>query len=344
MNRFVHFHQPNNYLDPKTQYPILILPLIWALLFFGWFLNIWLHLCVCVCVFFFFRNDWCNRVRFCPDTIITFLVNFNLILFFFGFLVSFAYFIGSQILKVWRTFMEEWEQTAKQLKTNAEFLESLCQDKLTHLYQDKRKARKNYQEEHQKIATQFTNVSSVELVDFIFICFFFDLCVVFCTTMDVPLLFVINLYVLLSLHISFKQMMWHSRDSSQNNKKQSNKNRTEIASSLHSWCGSALNGWIFFLEKHEANGHQPDKPMRRKSLITYVPFFEWSNELWPSVYRRLETINSGQTLNQLIHWYGIKIVGRFFFRCWPFSIRDWFVNISICRQCARVKNIFKIHE
>lgn len=64
-------------------------------------------------------------------------------------------------MRVWRTFMEEWEQTAKQFKSNAEFLESLCQDKLTHLYQDKRKARKNYQEEHQKIATQFTNVSSL---------------------------------------------------------------------------------------------------------------------------------------------------------------------------------------
>lgn len=64
-------------------------------------------------------------------------------------------------MKAWRTIMEEWEQTAKQLKLNAEFLESLCQDKLTHLYQDKRKARKNYQEEHQKIATQFTNVSPI---------------------------------------------------------------------------------------------------------------------------------------------------------------------------------------
>lgn len=63
------------------------------------------------------------------------------------------------MLKAWRSIMEEWEQTAKQFKSNAEFLESLCQDKLTHLYQDKRKARKNYQEEHQKIATQFTNVS-----------------------------------------------------------------------------------------------------------------------------------------------------------------------------------------
>lgn len=62
-------------------------------------------------------------------------------------------------MKAWRTVMEEWEQTAKQFKSNAEFLESLCQDKLTHLYQDKRKARKTYQEEHHKIASQFTNVS-----------------------------------------------------------------------------------------------------------------------------------------------------------------------------------------
>lgn len=66
---------------------------------------------------------------------------------------------GSQITKAWRSVMEEWEQTAKQFKSNAEFLESLCQDKLTHLYHDKRKARKIYQEEHQRIASQFTNVS-----------------------------------------------------------------------------------------------------------------------------------------------------------------------------------------
>lgn len=66
-------------------------------------------------------------------------------------------------MKAWRTVMDEWEQTAKQFKSNAEFLESLCQDKLTHLYQDKRKARKTYQEEHHKIASQFTNVSQSAL-------------------------------------------------------------------------------------------------------------------------------------------------------------------------------------
>lgn len=74
-------------------------------------------------------------------------------------------------MRAWRNVMEEWEQTAKQFKSNAEFLESLCQDKLTHLYQDKRKARKTYQEEHNKIATQFTNVS--QLTRFTSFFFFF---------------------------------------------------------------------------------------------------------------------------------------------------------------------------
>lgn len=63
--------------------------------------------------------------------------------------------------------MEEWDHTAKQLKINAELLESVCKDKLTQLYQDKQKARKAYQEEHSKIAAQFNNVSD----DFFFFIF-----------------------------------------------------------------------------------------------------------------------------------------------------------------------------
>lgn len=59
--------------------------------------------------------------------------------------------------------MEEWDHTAKQLKINAELLESVCKDKLTHLHQEKQKARKAYQEEHSKIAAQFNNVSSLIL-------------------------------------------------------------------------------------------------------------------------------------------------------------------------------------
>lgn len=77
-----------------------------------------------------------------------------------NFIFFFPVLIGSLITKAWRAIMEEWDQTAKQLKSKAELLESVCQDKLTHLYQDKRKARKTYQEEHSKIAAQFTTVSN----------------------------------------------------------------------------------------------------------------------------------------------------------------------------------------
>lgn len=56
--------------------------------------------------------------------------------------------------------MEELEHTAKQIKANAEQLESVCLDKLAHLYQDKRRVRKQYQEEHTKIATKFSHVST----------------------------------------------------------------------------------------------------------------------------------------------------------------------------------------
>lgn len=71
------------------------------------------------------------------------------------------FFTGSLITKAWRSAMEEWDHTAKQLKINAELLESVCKDKLTHLHQEKQKARKAYQEEHSKIAAQFNNVSFI---------------------------------------------------------------------------------------------------------------------------------------------------------------------------------------
>lgn len=68
--------------------------------------------------------------------------------------------IGSLITKAWRSIMDEVDQTAKQIKSNAEQLElTICQEKLSQLYQEKRKARKAYQEEHNKIATQFSQVN-----------------------------------------------------------------------------------------------------------------------------------------------------------------------------------------
>ena len=54
--------------------------------------------------------------------------------------------------------MDELDQQAKQFKSNAEQIEVVC-DKLAHLSQDKRKARKTYQEEHTKIAARLNHVS-----------------------------------------------------------------------------------------------------------------------------------------------------------------------------------------
>lgn len=60
--------------------------------------------------------------------------------------------------------MEELEQSAKQIRMNADLLEGLCQGKLAQLFQEKRKARKAYQEEHSKIAAKFNNVSVSSII------------------------------------------------------------------------------------------------------------------------------------------------------------------------------------
>ncbi|XP_044314701.1 tyrosine-protein kinase Fer isoform X2 [Drosophila rhopaloa] len=65
---------------------------------------------------------------------------------------------GSLITKSWRSYLDELDQQAKQFKFNAEQLEVVC-DKLSHLSQDKRKARKAYQEEHAKIAARLNHLS-----------------------------------------------------------------------------------------------------------------------------------------------------------------------------------------
>jgi tyrosine-protein kinase Fer len=56
--------------------------------------------------------------------------------------------------------LEELENTAKLIKQNADSVESKSLDKLNSLYAEKRRARKQYQEEHNRIVAQFTHVSS----------------------------------------------------------------------------------------------------------------------------------------------------------------------------------------
>ncbi|XP_063635263.1 tyrosine-protein kinase Fer isoform X5 [Cydia splendana] len=66
---------------------------------------------------------------------------------------------GSVIASAWRTMTEEWENTSRQIKANAEALESRALDRLTSLMVERRKARKVYQEDHAKISSQFTQLS-----------------------------------------------------------------------------------------------------------------------------------------------------------------------------------------
>ncbi|XP_045767845.1 tyrosine-protein kinase Fer isoform X3 [Maniola jurtina] len=66
---------------------------------------------------------------------------------------------GSVIAAAWRTMTEEWENTSRLIKANAEALESRALDRLITLMTERRKARKVYQEDHTKISSQFTQLS-----------------------------------------------------------------------------------------------------------------------------------------------------------------------------------------
>ncbi|CAK1543921.1 unnamed protein product [Leptosia nina] len=66
---------------------------------------------------------------------------------------------GSVIASAWRTMTEEWENTSRLIKTNAEALESRALDRLNTLMAERRKARKAYQEDHTKISSQFAQLS-----------------------------------------------------------------------------------------------------------------------------------------------------------------------------------------
>lgn len=66
---------------------------------------------------------------------------------------------GSVIAAAWRTMTEEWENTSKLIRANAEALESRALDRLITLMTERRKSRKVYQEDHSKISSQFVQLS-----------------------------------------------------------------------------------------------------------------------------------------------------------------------------------------
>nr|CAD7429172.1 unnamed protein product [Timema monikensis] len=67
--------------------------------------------------------------------------------------------VGSLVTQAWKNMLEEIENTAKLIKQNADMVESRSVEKLNSLYAEKRKGMKLYQEEHNRIAAQFSHVS-----------------------------------------------------------------------------------------------------------------------------------------------------------------------------------------
>lgn len=66
---------------------------------------------------------------------------------------------GSLVSAAWRCMIEEIDNTGKLIKQNADTVESKALERLNALHAEKRKARKQYQEEHNKILQKFTHVS-----------------------------------------------------------------------------------------------------------------------------------------------------------------------------------------
>ena len=69
---------------------------------------------------------------------------------------------GSLIAGAWRSLVENWDSVSKQWKLHAEHLEQKSAEALAALLAEKRKARKLYQEEHARIAQQFSHVRIIE--------------------------------------------------------------------------------------------------------------------------------------------------------------------------------------
>ncbi|XP_060523708.1 tyrosine-protein kinase Fer isoform X2 [Cylas formicarius] len=66
---------------------------------------------------------------------------------------------GSLVYAAWKTIAEELENTAKNIRQNADNLETKSLDALNSLHAEKRKIRKMYQEEHTRIQQQFTHLN-----------------------------------------------------------------------------------------------------------------------------------------------------------------------------------------
>lgn len=67
--------------------------------------------------------------------------------------------VGSLVTSAWRSTMEEVDNIGKLIRQNADAMETRAIDRLAAMCTEKRRARKQYQEEHNRISQQFTHVS-----------------------------------------------------------------------------------------------------------------------------------------------------------------------------------------
>lgn len=60
---------------------------------------------------------------------------------------------------MWKNIMEETENQSKLIRSNADHLESLCNERLVQLIQENKKLKKQFQEELSNILSRFAQVS-----------------------------------------------------------------------------------------------------------------------------------------------------------------------------------------
>ena len=66
--------------------------------------------------------------------------------------------LGSGVTQAWKSIMEGFEFVAKLIRQNADSIENKVLDKLNQLFLDKRKAKKFYQDEYNRVTSQFSKV------------------------------------------------------------------------------------------------------------------------------------------------------------------------------------------
>lgn len=70
---------------------------------------------------------------------------------------------NSNVLRAWKITMEELENLGKLYKSNADIIEKEMLEKISNICSEKRKAKRHYQDEYNRLCQDFYNVSKYML-------------------------------------------------------------------------------------------------------------------------------------------------------------------------------------